>query len=241
MKQKLSITVEEVIIQSSKDFSLEDKIDFYAINGVNYKNNIYTIDLSKTLLPSKTQDEHAEHRKSARDGFYTPTYPEFHAIISTLEKNKDNIKYQSQIEQLRQFIKRSALEKWLMMLTRIRYNPTGDDIVIHNYKQKDEYSIKSDNFTGPDGYVPNASNAEKPLQSLLDTSENVNEINQIYKWLTDGDAYIYRLNSRPENRDERVAGFYAGSDGADFDCYGYPQYSSASLGVRFASQTRVKK
>ena len=240
MKQKLSITVEEVIIQSSKDFSLEDKTDFWEINGVDCKDGIYKVDFSKQLLPSKTQDEHAGHRKSAKDEFYIPTYPEFHAIISALEKNKDNMQYQSQIEQLRQFIKRSALEKWLMMLTRIRYNPTGDDIVIHNYKQTDEYSIKSDNFTGPDGYVLKASNAEKPLQSLLDTSENVNEINQIYKWLTDGDAYIYRLNSRPENRDERVAGFYAGSDGADFNGW-VPQDSDASLGVRFASQTRVKK
>jgi len=122
MKQKLSITVEEVIIQSSKDFSLEDKTDFWEINGVDCKDGIYKVDFSKQLLPSKTQDEHAERRKAAMDEFYTPTYPEFHAIISALEKNKDNMQYQSQIEQLRQFIKKSALEKWLMMLTRIKYN-----------------------------------------------------------------------------------------------------------------------
>ena len=55
----------EEILHLSKDFSLEELTDFYRINGISYRNEIYTVDLSKTLLESRTQDQHANQRKNA--------------------------------------------------------------------------------------------------------------------------------------------------------------------------------
>ncbi|MBS3134520.1 hypothetical protein J4214_04790, partial [Candidatus Woesearchaeota archaeon] len=76
-----------------------------------------------------------------------------------------------------------------------------------------------------------------PLQALLNTKQSLQEINSIYKWLTDVNAYIFRLNSEASRTTESVAGINAGSDGVGFDCDGRIDDSYASLGV---SVTRSK-
>ena len=117
----------------SPDFSLEDKTYFYEINGIPHRNKICCIDLSKTLLPSKTQDEHAEHRLNAKSGeFCLGDMSLYHALFTALYNNRDSQSFKDQIEEARQFIKESMLEHWLMTLTRIKYNPDGNDLVIHN-------------------------------------------------------------------------------------------------------------
>jgi len=218
----------------SPDFSLENLTDFYSISGIPYRNEICCIDLSKTLLPSKTQDEHAEHRLNAKSGeFCLGDMSLYHALFTALYNNRDSQSFKDQIEEARQFIKESMLEHWLMTLTRIKYNPDGNDLVIHNYHQKDEWKDSINTFVGPGGYLNDVSttNVERPLQALLDTQQNASEINSVYIWLTGGNAYISRVNSLPEEFDERVAGLDAGSDGASLDCDRSPSSSVESLGV----------
>lgn len=221
------------------DFSLEELTDLYRINGVQYRDGIYTLDLSKELLPSKTQDQHAEHRNQViannTSEFYTSDYAEFNAYITTLFQNKDNPQYKEQIEQARLFIKNQATNNWLMTLTRIQYNPKKKkDVIKHNYKQADQYSIELDSFIGSDGYITNQNitNVQEPLQALLDTRQSIQEIYQTYKWLADADAYIWRENSTPSKPVERVARFIAGSVWTGFDCSGNPGGSSSAFGVR---------
>ncbi len=223
----------------STDFSLEDLTDYWRFIGINYRNDIHQVDLAKTLQPKRTQDEHAEHRKqiikSNSNEFYLPDYPLFHSMVSTLNQNKDNFKYKEKVEEARQFIKDSALNSWLVMLTRIQYNPKNQkDKVIHNYKQKDQYTIELDSFVGSDGYIvdKNAITLEEPLKVLLDTKQSIQEINQIYKWLTDKDAYIFRVNSERENTDERVAWFNIYSSRTGVGCAWFPSDSYVGLGMR---------
>ena len=218
----------------SPDFSLEDKTYFYEINGIPYRNEICCIDLSKTLLPSKTQDEHAEHRLNAKSGeFYLEDISLYYALVAALYSNRGSQSFKDQIEEARQFIKESILKNWLMTLTRIGYNPNGNDLIIHNYHQPDEWGVKIDTFVGPDGYLNDVSttNAERPLQALLGTQQNANEINSVYNWLTGGNAYIWRVNLHPEKFDERVAGLSAGSDRAYLSCRRSPSNSGGGLGV----------
>jgi len=221
---------------TSAEFSLEDLTDCWRIN---YRNGIYLVDLAKALQPSKTQDEHAEHKKQIiannSNEFYLPDYPLFHSMITALSQNKDNPQYKTKIEEARQFLKDSALKHWLMMLTRIQYNPGNKkDMVFHNYKQQDQYAIEIDSFIGPTGFITHqdTSNAEEPIRALLDTKQSMQEINQIYKWLTDVDAYISRANFEVNNTIEHVAGFYASSSWANLNCNRNPSYSSEGLGVR---------
>jgi hypothetical protein len=219
-----------VIILSS-DFSIQDKSDFYSINGVKLDDGIYSVDLSKRLLPSRTQDEHAEaRRKAGPDEFYLGDISLYHALFTSLFENKES-GFKNEIENARQFLKKSMLEHWLTTLTRIQYN-SGVDRVIHNYKQPNQDSDDINNFTGPDGYITKVSNTEIPLQLLLSTSQNVNEINEVYNWLTDVNAYIWRINSTPNDTVEKVAWLRANSDRADLGCYRDPSNSNGGLGVR---------
>ena len=219
----------------SPDFSLENLTDFYSISGIPYRNEICCIDLSKTLLPRRNQDEHAEHRLNAKQGeFCLGDMSLYHALFTALYNNRDSQSFKDQIEEARQFIKESMLEHWLMTLTRIKYNPDGNDLVIHNYHQKDEWKDSINTFVGPGGYLNDVSttNVERPLQALLDTQQNASEINSVYNWLTGGNAYIWRVNSRPEKTNEKVARLYAGSGRAGLGCIGFPSSSDGGLGAR---------
>src|SRR3989344_8760161 len=120
------------------DFSLEDLTGSYRITEIQYRNGIYTVNLFKELLPCQTQDQHAEHRKQViadnTNEPYSLDYPLFNSTATSLFQNKDNSQYKDKIEEVRQFLKQQMLDKWLMTLTRIQYNPENQkDKVIHNY------------------------------------------------------------------------------------------------------------
>ncbi len=107
------------------NFSLEDLTDFYRINGVQYRNNTYTVDLSKSLLDneaSKTQDQWVEYSKEAiaKNDFYLGDFPLYHSLFTALFRNKDK-QHKQKIEKVREFLKDNLFKHWLMTLTRIKY------------------------------------------------------------------------------------------------------------------------
>jgi len=217
----------------STDFAIEDLKDFWRITGVSYRNGIYQVDVSKVLLPSGTQDEQAQRRKEAltKDSAYTPSYPEFYGVIDTVHKNREG-PYKDQIEAARTSLSELVEGRWLMTLTRIRYAPHGQDVVIHNYGQDDAYETHA-NVVGPDGVITEpGTNAGAALQALLGTQQSPQKIDQVYRWFRNTAAYLLRVNSRPRSVDERVAGFFADSDEADLYCRVGLLFSVASLGVR---------
>ena len=118
----------------------------------------------------------------------------------------------------------------------------GIDVVVHlagttdNYNQQDSYKIELDSFMGPDGYITNSdtTNVIEPLQALLNTKQSLQEINSIYKWLTDVNAYIWRLNSEASRTTETVVGINTDSDRAWFNCDRHIDNPNASLGVSVA-------
>ena len=230
-------------------FSLEDRADFWRFSSINYRNNVYTVELKKELLDSrnsKTQDEWIDYSKQAksRNDFHIADFPLYFAIKNFLYANKDDPAFKNKIKEVKEFMKKQMFDHWLMTSTRIAYNPKNEkDIVTHNYNMPDQYSLELDSFIGNDCLITDkkAVNVEDPLRALFDTNKSANKINQIYKWLTDVDAYLYRVNSIPNKRDERVAGFGAYSDWVDLDCGGDPEDSDSALGVRYAPQARAKK
>src|SRR3989344_6044236 len=222
----------EEILHLSKDFSLDELTDFYRINGISYRNEIYTVYLSKTLLESRTQDQYANQRKKAvSDEFTVADMPLYYAVKHSLYQNRDNKDYKEKVLEVRDFIKQKMLEKYLMTLSRVRYNPQGKDIVIHDCDQASQYEIPAD-FMGNDNFILKISNMKEPLNALLGVNHDVDKINDVYKWLTDMDTYIFRVNSTPSKIDERVVGFIAGSVRSGLDCIRDPQFSGSALGVR---------
>src|SRR3989344_1606162 len=209
--------------------------DFWRVEGVEYRNEIYTVDLSKSILfdgKSKTQDQWAEYSMQAKQSgdFYIGDFPLYHALFTTLF-NQENT---TQAQEARKFLKKQFEEKWLATLTRIRYTSSGKDEVIHNFGLDDKYSIK-ETMIGPDEWIKNSQNTNY-LEALLGTSDN-EKINKVYKWIIGNDAYIGRINSTPKNVVDRVVGFGADPGGADLYCGWYSSISSGSLGVRAKRHT----
>ncbi len=209
----------------NSDINIQSIDDYWQIQGVNYMNEIKTINLAQQLLPNMTQDKHAEYREQAisKGEFYTGDMPLYHAVFTALFNQKDK----PESEQARQFIKKSMREKWLMTLTRIAYQPRGKDKIIHNYNTKDEYSLE-ENIVGEDRFIEDADRSA--LKALLGT-DNIQEIKDIYNWINGTDTYIWRINSKPNKVDERVTRFDAGSGRADLACGRGPDGGDPSLGV----------
>lgn len=219
------------------NIGVEGNNDFWRIAGVQYRGGIHTVDLMKKLLKdgaSNTQTDWASHYETARQNgeFHTPDYPLFYGALRALYSARDDGTQAEEIEKARAFLKSNARARWLMTLTRIKYQPSGLDEVIHNFGTNDQYGGSVD-FIGPDEWLKNTSNSE-PYQVLLGTQDDIEQINAVYKWLNETDVRIWRLNSKPDSTSERVAGFFAGSGGAGLGCVGVPSDSSVSLGVREA-------
>ena len=218
----------------SAEFSLEDLTDFWQVNGVNYRDGIYQIDLAKTLLDNgnnRTQNEWVEYSKKAiaRNEFYVGDFPLYHSLFSVLFRNKENTKYKDRINDVKELISKNMFNYWLMTLTRIEYKPSWKDKVIHNYGMQDQYGIQED-IVGKDDYITQI-NPQNELKAILG-SDNINEINQVYNWITGKNAYLWRINKKPEKYIERVAWFGASSGRAGLDCYRDPDDSNKVLGVR---------
>ena len=234
-KQGKKQTKQQKIPQTtSTGFSLEDLTNFWQVDGVNYRNGVYQVDLAKTLLDekaTKTQDEWAQYSKEAisKGEFYVGDFPLYHSLFATLFRNKDNSQYEGKVKEVKKFILESMFNYWLTILTRIKYNPRGKDLVIHNYGLQDQYEIQ-ENIVGADDSITKI-NPQNELNAILG-SNDVNEINHVYKWITGKDAYLRRVNNKPKNIDERVARCGAGLYWAYPDCNRGPSDSGWALGVR---------
>src|SRR3989344_6069782 len=131
-------TKKSLNIPVNAEFSLEDLTNFWQVNGVNYRNSIYQVDLAKTLLDNgnnRTQDEWTQYSKKAiaRNEFYVGDFPLYHSLFSVLFRNKENTKYKDRINDVKELISKNMFNYWLMTLTRIEYKAQGQDKVIHNY------------------------------------------------------------------------------------------------------------
>ncbi len=212
---------------------IDGNSNHWTITGVNYRNQIQEVRLLKTLLDNgnaKTQDEWIEYSKQARarNDFYTGDYQLYHSLFKALYLSRDSSNKQ-EIEEARVFLEKQFKERWLMTLTRIRYLPQGKDSVIHNYGMPDKLEIPVD-FMGKDEWVKD-SKTPQVYNALLGTN-NLQEINQIYSWITKKPAYLWRVNNKPKSVEERVAWFIAYSDRANFYCNRFVSGRDASFGVR---------
>ena len=194
---------------------------YWRIEGVNYNGKTGIYELSKELIPLANQDSLAEISKTSREnnGFYAGDSRLHYAIFKAV-KNADN-------RDVRDFLQENMRAHWIDTLTRIKYKKSNDEI-IHNYKQKDEYSLDG-RIVGPDRVIEKRD--KKALEILLGT-ENIEEIKDVIQFINSTPAYIYRVNNIPENLDERVVRFDAVSDGFYFDCCRYPSVQYPAFGVR---------
>ncbi len=204
--------------QIRTDFSLEELADSYRITGVRYRNGIYAVDFSKSVLPEKTQDEHAEHAKQAKpDEFVAASAPLVYAICRSLYKNEER-QYKKFVENARQTLEEVIGEEiFICTLSRAIYNPNGVNDVIHEYKQKTQYTKKA-TLIGDENFIVLAG-ATEYSQALLDTTDEVVQINEVFKWVTKENSYARRFKSQPTKKAEQVValGVYDGDGISKFE------------------------
>ena len=216
------------------------------IDDVLYRGEQYVADLSRTLLDSgaeHTQDEWAARYERAIDNndFYTPDLPTLYGIVKALYTARGDASRAGQIAEAQEFLKSTSRAKWLMTLTRIAYQPIGDDIIIHNHGTRDRYENKVDFITSSE--CIKKTNRPTSYKALLGTQDSVQEINSVFHWISDRDIYAvvkpkpsviervarFLVNSKVI---ERVARLNASSYWAYLNCYWNPTYSNSSFGVR---------
>ena len=209
--------------------------DFWAVPNIHYRGDTLTADLSKKLLPARTQQHHTEHRKSAQEGeFVTADMPFYFAMFYALFEQKDAFEYSGQA---RNFIQRAIRQKFPITLTRIAYTPRGKDVVTNNYGTKDSYQTRA-NIVGPDRFIEKANNGA--LTAILGTGD-IARINQVFNWINGTDLSIYRLKDKPQDLKEAVARFVAYPDSARVSCIRHHDDAGASLGVRVSARSAQKK
>src|SRR3989344_4579553 len=126
----------ETKVDSETPINLTSTQDSWKIEGVEYRDGIYTVNLAKQLLDNgnlKTQQEWIDYRNQSQKnrGFYTADMPLHHSIFKALYQQRDT----TEAKEVREFLEQQFKEKWLQTLTRITYTPKGEDKLTH----KDAY------------------------------------------------------------------------------------------------------
>ena len=219
---------------SSVGFAVQELTDSYSIQGIQFRNEVYAVDVAKQLLPSRTQDEHAEHALNARPNeFRAASAPLIYAICKALHEHENNPQCAGLVENIRADLQAEFANPWINTLSRVTYNSHGTDEVVHDYKQKTQYS-KRIALVGPDGLITDPkSKAIEYVQALLNTADKPEEINAVFKWITDKNSYAYRLNSTPNDIQEGVVTFGVSNSGK-FKLSAYFNTVGLAFGVRVA-------
>ncbi len=187
---------------------------FWTIPGVIYRGKTGTYGLFEQMTPEMNQEQLAElYEQEKQKGNPHPTdAPLLWAICtSAFALKNENLETS---KKLRNLLK-DSFRTFPNTLTRIIYNPPGEDKIIHNYRTSDEYSLDG-KVVGLNSWIDEILD-KNILEKLLGT-QDVPKINNVSQWINGSNKYIWRLNN-PKTKDERVAKFDAFADGRfDFYC-----------------------
>ncbi|MEK6917805.1 MAG: hypothetical protein AABW51_02550 [Nanoarchaeota archaeon] len=185
--------------------------NYFVVPGVSYKGETGTWNVFENLTGQVTQDELVEYseKEKQKGNPYLMDLPLHFAVFLAAYKLRNG----QDAKRLRAFLQNS-LRRHLHTLTRIAYNPDGIDEAMHNYGTSEQYSLKG-TIIGPDQWIKDMED-KKTLEILLST-EDVVQINNVFKWISKKNGYICRVNL-PTKEDEEAVRLYAGDDRFYLDC-----------------------
>lgn len=192
-----------------------------------------SISLLQELLPAMTQEESAT--RIFYDGYQTASAKDLFLIGGRLYELRDTEgKVGEAVQSARQFIKDGVRKNWLNTQTRIQYQPSGNDNIIHGYGTSCVES-KAVDFVGKDGEIQSNLTLE---QSLALTGKKPKEVAEIMTYLNETQGYVWRFNNKPQTPTEAVVWLGANSDWFLLYCGRDPQYAMASFGVRLSQKIK---
>ncbi len=188
------------------------KAEYWIVSGVSDRGKTGTYEVVREMIPADTQDNQA-----VKYGIEIPSAPLIWAIADRAYDFRTQ--KPEAAETLKNFL-RQGFRQYPNTSSRIAYNPSGTDEVTHNYGTSDQYSLSA-NVVGPDSWMENMSD-KSVLESILGTSDTT-KINKVSNWINGTNSRIWRLNSRPKQRDERVVRFVALDGRLDLGCSRLPR------------------
>jgi hypothetical protein len=112
--------------------------------------------------------------------------------------------------ELQSYIYSSLKNNWIGTTSIVEYNPENQkDETFHNWKTSDEYSLIG-NIVGDDDPITDMNNKEA-LEFLVKTKD-INKLNKISKSVNKTPMYIWRFNSKPDEKTQSRVWFDAYSD-----------------------------
>ncbi len=190
-------TIEE-LMASESDFNIFEIEDGYRIAGVRYLDRGRICDLAKELLPPTTQTLHAQNTAQAKPNKYTAACaPVIHAMCKTLYQNRDG-KHKELIEKVREFLQKTFNGTLIHTLSQAVYNPGNHDFIAHEVGNSGEYRPGADWKVGPKGLIKDLDTSGFACNQILG-EKDPQEANNIYKWITGKDTYLWRQEERPEH------------------------------------------
>ncbi len=212
-------TKESGIVYNAPNVRLWRDEGNFIIPEVIYRGKTGTYRLFEQMTPAMNQEQLLKfYEQEKTKGNPHPTdAPLIWAICTSAYTLKNENPKTS--EKLRNFLQ-TGFQEYSNTLTRIIYNPSEKDKIVHNHGTSDEYSI-DEHIVGRDCWIRNMSN-KKVLESLLGTS-NIKQIDEVSQWINKTNTYIWRPNLKTRTKEEKVARFYAEEDGRFiFDFCGSP-------------------
>ena len=186
---------------------------FFKITGVKYRGENCTYELYDNLTNPMSPHKLAEFyetQKQKGNPYPMDSILTFSILESAVNSGDDDLKNS---------LHKKLRENWINSLSRIIYNPSGIDEIIHNFETSDVYSLKG-KIVGPEDYIENLEDTNY-LKLILGT-ENVKEINEISNGINKTPFYVWRFNSKPSEKQERMVVFGAFSDWFYLDCGRFP-------------------
>lgn len=181
---------------------------FWTIEGVKDRGKTATYRVYEEMSPAMNHEELIQYHineKEKGNPFIGSAPLNMAIFLRAYELSKKNIEG---IDGLKDFFKK-GVQKFPSTLSRAVYMPEGEkDRVIHNYGTPEEYTLK-ENILGEDNWIENISD-KKVLTALFGTRDT-KKINNFSQWLNGTEGYLWRLNSKPSEKDERVVRFVASS------------------------------
>ncbi|MDP3734254.1 MAG: hypothetical protein Q8R37_03415 [Nanoarchaeota archaeon] len=187
-------------------FRIDDSYDTFCLHNIYLNDNLYMVYWRNNML-----DDEGEHRQddwielTRNEEWKLPSGLVYYASLAALHYNQNHPdkKQKNLIVQCREMHAQDFEERWMMTSTRIIYTPHGKDTIIHDYGSLQPQEINVDLIGESGKFIHKNSGLENEIKALLGTND-LEEVEQVYKALTGREPRLWRLDSRRKETLEQV-------------------------------------
>jgi hypothetical protein len=196
------------------------KIDNVLLKGELHLAKVY-LKLSDMMNYDQLQKFYSDEKRKGNP--HPISIPDWRAIAEAGKENKDFMNFNQNIS------KQSP-----NFYTSIEYSPSESEDKIFHYEYSSEEQIIRGEFVGPDNRIKDIKDL-KTLEALIGMN-NSDSLNNLSNLINGTEMFLWRLNSKPEEKVKFVGELYADSVRLDLDAYGCPSGEHPALRVLIQKQ-----